>query len=205
MIVSMAVLAGGCVAVGLLAPVAVRAIEGVVISVAGVTVTAATPAGAGAAAGAGMIEGAAMAVRSLRMVVLGSAALLLLASILILVRRLLLAKRRVETGVTWDCGYAAPTPRMQYTASGFAQPLTSLFAFALRTHRVSTPIKELFPTGSALSTHTPDPMHGEVYQPAFEGVGRLLSKQKWVQSGQMQLYILYIAVTLLLLLVWKLP
>ena len=37
------------------------------------------------------------------------------------------AARSPQT-VTWDCGYAQPTPRMQYTASSFAQPLTDLFA-----------------------------------------------------------------------------
>ena len=31
---------------------------------------------------------------------------------------------------TWDCGYARPTPRMQYTASSFAETLVGLFAWA---------------------------------------------------------------------------
>ena len=29
--------------------------------------------------------------------------------------------------VTWDCGYAKPTARMQYTASSFAQPIVNFF------------------------------------------------------------------------------
>jgi hydrogenase-4 component B len=33
----------------------------------------------------------------------------------------------VETGPTWGCGYVAPTPRMQYTSSSFAQMLVGLF------------------------------------------------------------------------------
>ena len=32
----------------------------------------------------------------------------------------------VASGPTWDCGYAAPSPRMQYTASSFAQTLVGV-------------------------------------------------------------------------------
>ena len=38
----------------------------------------------------------------------------------------------VETGPTWGCGYVAPTPRMQYTSSSFAEMLVGLFSWVLR-------------------------------------------------------------------------
>ena len=40
-------------------------------------------------------------------------------------------------GATWGCGYVAPTPRMQYTSSSFAQMLVGMFGWVLRprTHR----------------------------------------------------------------------
>jgi formate hydrogenlyase subunit 3/multisubunit Na+/H+ antiporter MnhD subunit len=186
----MILLAAGCIGIGLFASIVVSGLRGVVVRVAGLSATEAA--------------GPTMAVESLRRVAFGSTALLLLVVAFAMLRRALLARRHVATAVTWDCGYVAPDARMQYTASGFAQPLTSLFRFALRTHRDSSPPHGLFPVESALSTHTPDPMHGSIYGPAFTGVGRLLSRQRWLQSGQMQLYILYIILTLLLLLVWKL-
>src|SRR5438067_1498749 len=34
--------------------------------------------------------------------------------------------------LTWDCGYARPTARMQYTASSFAQIVVRLFRSVLR-------------------------------------------------------------------------
>ena len=44
-------------------------------------------------------------------------------------------KAGVRHGATWGCGYAAVTPRMQYTASGFAEELVKLgrpmLAFAI--------------------------------------------------------------------------
>ncbi len=39
-----------------------------------------------------------------------------------------LSGRNARTSVTWGCGYAAPNPRMQYTASSFADPFVRLFA-----------------------------------------------------------------------------
>ena len=42
--------------------------------------------------------------------------------------RLLVARPQSATGATWGCGYAAPTARMQYTSSSFAEMLVGLFA-----------------------------------------------------------------------------
>jgi formate hydrogenlyase subunit 3/multisubunit Na+/H+ antiporter MnhD subunit len=119
-------------------------------------------------------------------------------------RHRLLARRPVEEGVTWDCGYARPTPRMQYTASSFAQPLTSLFDFVLRTRRAYTGLSGLFPHAASLKTETEDFARVRLYQPLFVGVGRSLASFRWMQHGQVHLYVLYIALTLLVLLVWKL-
>ena len=48
-------------------------------------------------------------------------------------------------------------------------------------------------------------MSGErLYAPVFTGIGRGLSALRWLQHGRVQLYVLYIALTLLVLLVWKL-
>jgi hydrogenase-4 component B len=38
----------------------------------------------------------------------------------------------LRRALTWDCGYAAPTPRMQYTAGSFAATITEWFAWILR-------------------------------------------------------------------------
>jgi hydrogenase-4 component B len=38
----------------------------------------------------------------------------------------------VERALTWDCGYALPTARMQYTAGSFAATITEWFGWILR-------------------------------------------------------------------------
>src|SRR5262249_36129763 len=119
-------------------------------------------------------------------------------------RRWLLSGRQVEESVTWDCGYARPTARMQYTASSFAHPLISLFNMFLHTRSQFSSPQGLFPPDAALSTETEDLSRRYLFQPAFVLIGRSLSSLRWLQQGQIQLYVLYIALTLVVLLVWRL-
>jgi formate hydrogenlyase subunit 3/multisubunit Na+/H+ antiporter MnhD subunit len=120
------------------------------------------------------------------------------------VRRLLLSGRPVEHRVTWDCGYVAPTPRMQYTASSFTWPLVYLFRMLLRPNVDIRAPQGLFPGRTAIHTDTPDPFREGLYRPLFLAVAWLVARLRWLQQGRIQLYVLYIALTLLALLVWKL-
>ena len=139
---------------------------------------------------------------------LGWVALAFLATVAVvalvaLVRRLLLRGRTVTEAGTWDCGYAAPTARMQYTASSFAQPLVDLFRPILRTRASGELPAGLFPARSSFSTTTADPAERLVYRPLFARAAALLGRVRWVQQGRVQLYLLYVVATLLFLLFWK--
>lgn len=123
---------------------------------------------------------------------------------LALLRLAFLSRRpAAKTVLTWDCGYARPTSHMQYTGSSFAEPVTTMFAAVLR--QVKTVIKPegQFPRRSAYESSTPDPARDIIYRPAATGVDRSLVRLRWLQHGRINLYILYIAVTLVALLVWK--
>ncbi len=121
-----------------------------------------------------------------------------------LARRLMLSHRVVTRTETWGCGYTAPTPRMQYTASSFAQPLTDLFRIFLHTRQKAQKPKGLFPSSASFSSETPDVFQKGVYEPAFSLIARLMSGLQWLQQGRVQLYILYIVVTLFGIFIWKL-
>jgi hypothetical protein len=43
-----------------------------------------------------------------------------------------------------------------------------------------------------------------VYRPLFSELRERMSQLRWLQHGRLHLYILYIAVTLIVLLVWQL-
>jgi len=136
-------------------------------------------------------------------VVIVSVLLVALICGLALLRKWLLSGRSVEQIETWGCGYACPTARMQYTASSFAQPLVALFRLFLQTNSRDLPPKGIFPDRAFLKTDTADTSSKYLYQPLFKWIGFMLSKLQWIQHGRLQLYVLYIALTLLMLLIWK--
>ena len=123
---------------------------------------------------------------------------------LVWARRRLLAKRSVRETVTWDCGYAAPTARMQYTATGFAQPLTHGAQAILRSHLVFHPPRGIFPDSASFHSETPDIARTSLFDPLFKKTAHLLGRLRWLQQGQVHLYILYIVVVLMVLLAWAL-
>ena len=142
--------------------------------------------------------------RPMGLVVSGFFALVAFSALLAWIRHRLLAGRTVARGVTWDCGYLAPTARMQYTASSFAQPITEMFHAFLRTRKEETAPQGLFPAPGSLSTHTDDVFSKTLYEPAFRAVERALVRLHGMQQGRVQFYVLYIAATLFALLIWNL-
>ena len=135
-------------------------------------------------------------------VVLVAASFLCLAIILAVVRVMLLAGREKGVTGTWDCGYARPTARMQYTASSYAQPITWFFSHVLRTKRDLEPPVGLFPDEGSLHTNTPDVSMRYGFRPAFAFINWLLSKLQWIQHGYVNFYIMQIALTIIVLLIW---
>lgn len=131
-------------------------------------------------------------------------ALIMLTGLLLIVRAALLRARPVTGAVTWDCGYAAPTARMQYTASSYADPVVRLFKFFLQTRKKFNSPAGLFPETSSFASVTPDFYRERVYRPAFHAAEKFLTRFQWLQHGRLNLYILCIMVTLIALLIWKL-
>lgn len=136
--------------------------------------------------------------------VINSIALVIIISALAVFRRKLLKNKTISAGPTWDCGYAAPTARIQYTSSSFSQPVVDMFKNALYLKNKKVQITELFPKQAQFESHTPDVSNEYLYRPVFKWFDRLISKMQWVQYGVVQMYVLYIAITLIILLVWKL-
>jgi len=144
------------------------------------------------------------AARALALVAMYGTGFLLIASGLAWMRSWMLSKRTVFSGPTWDCGYVRSTERMQYTASSFAQPLTETFGLLLQTQSAVVAPSELFPHDASLVTETTDVCERAIYRPLFGGVSMGLASLRPLQHGKVQLYILYIALTLVVLFVWQL-
>ena len=186
----MFVLAAICLAIGLGAGAAVRLMEPAVAMLAG---SGGAP--AGRVAGAHLFP------------IAGGAVLVLLlagAGILAFLRRRLLAGRSVRQTVTWDCGYAAPAASMQYTATGFAQPLTQGAAVLLQPQTAICPPEGIFPAAASFRTETADIARKRLFEPLFRGTAAWLGRLRWLQQGRVHWYVLYIVVVLVGLLAWAL-
>jgi hydrogenase-4 component B len=191
LLVPMLLLAAGCAAVGLLGSIAVWTIAPLAAQLAGLP----------SSAGRDLLEPMSAGLRTMLEVAGVCAGVV---AVLVLLRALLLRRRKVAREVTWDCGYVKPDARMQYTSSSFAQPLTEMFRGLLSTRRHGVPVARLFPAESTFSTETPDVFSVRILRPGIKGVGAILSSLRWLQHGRLQLYVLYIAVALVALLIWRL-
>lgn len=132
-----------------------------------------------------------------------TSALIVLAVLVVAVLTLLAATRRAATAVTWDCGYAAPTARMQYTASSVARGLVGFFSWALPPVVHAPRALPLFPTAAAFESHVPDTVLDRAVLPALRGARWALGLARFIQHGRMQLYLVYLGVTLVVLLAWS--
>jgi hydrogenase-4 component B len=183
------VLALICIALGLAAPAAAPAMSGIVAAAAGVPV---------AAVHAQLAE----MTRPLGVSVTLFAGLIALAALGWAVRGRLLARHGFRRGPVWGCGFPTPTARMQYTASSFAQPLVTQFNWFVRTYEIVRPARGYFPTAASYASHSGDPFLRLVFAPAFRSVDRFVSRMRIIQHGHVHLYVLYVAVTLVALLIW---
>ena len=105
---------------------------------------------------------------------------------------------------TWDCGYASGGPRIQYTASSFAQMLVRLFRWAVLPDEHRPRLNGPFPAaGQRFESHAPDPALDRALLPLFARGRSLLGLLHVIQAGRIQAYILYIVVTLVVLLAWS--
>jgi hydrogenase-4 component B len=106
---------------------------------------------------------------------------------------------------TWDCGYAAPTPRIQYTASSFADSLVGLFSGLLRPKVHAPVLTGVHPGPSRFDVHVDDTVLELAARPAFRGWAALLARFRMLQGGQVQSYVFYVAIVALVLLASILP
>jgi hydrogenase-4 component B len=113
-----------------------------------------------------------------------------------------LLRRMRREAPTWDCGYAAPSARMQYTASSFAQMLVHVFSWLLRPSVHVQRIDSIFPGPQKFESHVEDVALAGVVLPFFRGSARWLLRLRFLQQGRVQVYILYILVFVVLLLLW---
>ena len=101
----------------------------------------------------------------------------------------------------WDCGYRWQTSRMQDTAEGFGQPIRHIFEPFFRMERDLPAPSDHAPR---YRVHIEDRLWRAFYLPLAHGVQRVAESVGRLQSGKLAVYLLYSFLTLIGLLIYVL-
>lgn len=107
------------------------------------------------------------------------------------------AVRRVRRSDAWDCGFAPPTPRMQYTATAFAQPIRRVFGLLFR---IEEGVNRREDGTLAYRLNVVDRAWELFYLPVVRAVESSARRVVRLQSGNVRIYLGWTLSTLLVLL-----
>lgn len=110
----------------------------------------------------------------------------------------------LQRSLTWDCGYARPTARMQYTGGSFAGIVAEWFGWIFRPEKKLRRPHGVFPPEAHHMERVPETVLERVLGPLARGVMRVNAAVRRLQHGRLQFYIAYLACGLAVLgiIVW---
>ena len=130
--------------------------------------------------------------------------LVLLLAAVPLALRLFGAARGLRVSDTWGCGRIAQTPRMQYTATAFAEPLRRVFAELYRPSEDLSidfhPDSRYFVQSIEYRTRILPWFERYLYEPVIAWVKVWAARARAVQSGSVHAYLGYLVAALVALL-----
>lgn len=110
----------------------------------------------------------------------------------------------LRVGDTWGCGRIGQTPRMEYTATAFAEPLRRIFAELYRPSQELTidfhPESKYFVQSIEYKSGITPLFERWLYEPLIRAVSWTARQVRRIQAGSLHLYLAYVAGILLLLL-----
>ena len=102
-----------------------------------------------------------------------------------------LFNKKIKFSSTWSCGYSQVNPHIQYTGSSYISLfLTTLKPLFKRITHIKKP-KELFPKEAHYEQDIEDIEEAYIVKPLLKWDEKILSKFERIQSGNIQQYILY--------------
>ena len=130
--------------------------------------------------------------------------LLALLGLVPLVFGLLRVNRRLRVSESWGCGRIGQTPRMEYTATAFAEPLRRVFAELYRPTKELTidfhPQSKYFVQAIEYKSEIRSWFEEFLYAPLLRATTWLSDKVRRLQSGSLHGYVAYLFLMLIVLL-----
>ena len=102
-------------------------------------------------------------------------------------------------GLTWDCGYATPAARMQYTSASFGGIVAGWFGWVLQPERKMRRPRGHFPTEAIRLERVPETVLERIIGPVSAVIMQVSTSVRRLQHGRLQFYILYVLAGLLAL------
>jgi hydrogenase-4 component B len=130
-----------------------------------------------------------------------TAALIFAVFLLILALRTLLYRGKTVTrSGTWGCGFTRPTVKMQYTGSSYAASILEFFRPVAPLTEDHAAVRERFPQKSHYHSQVNDIAELHMGNLVVRPVLALFDKLRWLQHGDIHLYIGYILLAIVVLL-----
>ena len=120
-----------------------------------------------------------------------STGFIVLIAIIFLLRRVVTQKHKATISSTWGCGYVAPTPKIQYTASSYARSYSKLFSNILLIEKEEKTVSGIFPTEAHFKTHPYDRLERMLIDKPIKLYKSILSRFLFLNNGKLQISILY--------------
>lgn len=117
---------------------------------------------------------------------------------------LYLLKLRLEkkygrrTSPAWGCGYDNLTPRMQYTASSFADELNSIPQSVLVYHKNVEVSEVEFPVQSKFESHSNDFVDSKIILPLYSLLRKVVAKVQFLSQTDIRYYIGFILIIIII-------
>ncbi len=130
-----------------------------------------------------------------------AAIFILIAASVYFLKRFLSHNKQALVSSTWGCAYTGSAKKMQYTASSYIRTYRKLVEPLLRIRKFKTEAHGIFPNPVHHETHPYDRVEEWLIDKPIGVIRRILSRFTFLQSGNVQAYILYgfIFITLIIL------
>ena len=192
----MAILALGCIALGIGATFFVSIFDPITHQTLGVRASAQLIMARGLALSPGTAHGGTISTA-------GIALLFLLAALAFALPLGLRWKRRSVRGPAWDCGLPGLTADNEYTATAFSKPLRMIFSALYRPRReiqAEYEVSPFYPSAIRFESEIEPTFEKRIYGPLREQIMAIAHRMRGIQAGSINVYLTYIFITLILVL-----
>ncbi|MBS0159379.1 MAG: hydrogenase 4 subunit B [Nitrospira sp.] len=195
----MGFLAGACVVLGLAPMLVIPLLDRVTALLTGVSISAQVLALDGWVVAPVTVEFSSISTPVLAVLLVGAG------GVGVLIARLCGKGLRARYYKTWGCGLNL-TPRMEYSAMGFAQPIKQVFETiyqpAVKLEREFLEQSKYFIKHQRFESHIHPMFETYLYEPVVRRLLALADRLRVIQAGSLHVYLSYIFLTLVLLLLW---